>query len=366
MPYNQKYMELAISIAENAKGKCSPNPPVGAVIVANDIVIATGHTQRCGQDHAEVQAIKNMPKNTSTHTELYVTLEPCSHFGKTPPCTQAIIQAGIKNVYAATKDPNPKVNGKGFELLQKAGINVSYPHCEDIVRKQLEYYIKWIETKKPFIILKNATSIDGKIATNCGNSKWITSERAREKVHQLRSEVDAVITTINTVKTDNPTLNARTPSATKQPIRVILDTKLEIDPQSNICKTAKDYQTIVFYDSKLHEKTKITLLEQLSIKTIPVTAHKELLNIDEILTILGAQNITSILVEAGTTLNSYLLKNKYIDKIYYFIAPKILGGTKNAYDDLGIEKWDKQIKLNDIKHEIIDEDILLIGYPRYI
>ena len=278
-------MELAIELAEQGRGKTSPNPFVGAVVVKEGKVIGTGFTKPYGDDHAEVQALKNCIESPQG-ADLYVTLEPCSHYGKTPPCAEAIIKAGIKNVYAGIRDPNPKVDGNGFETLRQANVNVEYPFCENIISKQLEYYLHWVVTGKPFVILKNAVSLDGKIAANNGSSKWITNELSRNKVHQLRHEVDAVVTTINTVKQDNPILNVRLDEVYKHPIRVILDPHIEIDPNSNICKTASEYQTIIFYDNKMKLEAKHCELAKQS-SLLPVNCEASLLDFDEILTALG-------------------------------------------------------------------------------
>ena len=354
--YQEKYMLRAIELAEKARGKCSPNPAVGAVLVQNDNIIGEGYTQIYGEDHAEVNAIKQSRESTEG-ADLYVTLEPCSHYGKTPPCVEAIYKAGIKNVYAGIKDPNPKVNGRGFFLLKMAGINIEYPFFEEEISNQLEYYLTWIQSKKPFVILKNAVSLDSKIASVYSDSKWITNDLSRQRVHLLRSEVDAVLTTINTVQADNPMLNVRLSNDCKQPIRVILDPFLKIDINSNIYKTADIYKTLIFYNSKIeipniHEDAinkKFPVL-------IPVSANEEFLNINEVLIKLGEMKITSVLIEAGTKLNTFLLENNLVDKLFYFIAPKILGGNTNVFEGLK-----KQINLKNIKIEIIDKDILIIA-----
>ena len=295
--YNEKFMNRAIEIAENGRGKCSPNPFVGAVIVKNDTIIAEGFTQPCGFDHAEIQALKKCGEG-SAGADLYVSLEPCAHYGKTPPCAEAIIKAGIVNVYAGIQDPNPKVNGKGFSMLKQAGINVEFGFFENHIKKQLEYYLTWVQTRKPFVMMKNAVSLDGRIAAENGNSKWITNDKSRQIVHELRNEVDAVLTTINTVVKDNPTLNVRLKDVYKHPLRVILDPLLEINLHSIVCQTAKEYQTVIFYDKNCSPSEKIEKLHSLSVTTIPVSAHKDKLNFDEILLALGSLNISSLLIES--------------------------------------------------------------------
>ena len=346
-------MELAINIAEKARGLCNPNPNVGAVIVKKNKIIGQGYTLSYGSDHAEIQAIKNCNENPKD-ADLYVTLEPCSHYGKTPPCTESIIKAGIKNVYAGIQDPNPKVKGKGFTSLKEAGIKTNYPFFEKEISKQLEVYLHWIQYKKPFVIMKNAVSLDGKIAAENGDSKWITSETSRKKVHELRQEADAVLTTINTLLKDDPLLNVRLEDKKRDPIRIILDPKLEIPYNSQIYKTIKEQTTIIFFDKDLPIKH--------SLDAIPVSCKNNFLDFNEILSILADKNITSIMVEAGPTLNSYLLKNNYVNKLYYFIAPKIIGGTKNVYHDLDILRLENQLKIHEVDIKIFGSDILVSGY----
>ena len=357
-------MQKAIKIAENQRCVTAPNPFVGAVIVKDDRIISSGWTQSYGNDHAEVQAIKNSTEDTAG-ADLYVTLEPCCHIGKTPPCTDAVIKAGIKNVYIGITDPNPKVSGKGIKILKNAGINVEYPFFEKEVSNQLEFYLKWIKTGLPFVIMKNAVSLDGKIAAENGTSKWITGEGSRKMVHELRQQVDAVLTTINTVKKDDPILNVRLENKIKDPMRIILDPMLEIDPNSQICKTAEIIKTIIFYDKNCKiDNFKLSKIQNLCIELIPVICeekHNTHLNFQEILKILGEKKITSVMVEAGQQLNSYLFKNCQIDKLYYFIAPKFLGGNKNVLNNLDLNDINEQITLTDIIIKTIESDVLVVG-----
>ncbi|MCL1826449.1 MAG: bifunctional diaminohydroxyphosphoribosylaminopyrimidine deaminase/5-amino-6-(5-phosphoribosylamino)uracil reductase RibD [Candidatus Cloacimonetes bacterium] len=368
--YISDYMIMAIAEAEKMRGKTNPNPNVGAVIVKNNRVIGTGATQPYGKDHAEIQALKNCMQDP-LNADLYVTLEPCCHAGKTPPCTDAIIKANIKNVYVGIKDPNPLVNGKGFEALKKAGINVEYHFYENEISQQLETYLWWITTQRPFIILKNAASLDGKIAAENGDSKWITSKAARKKVHQLRNEVDAVMTTVNTVLKDDPLCNVRLDDIdeVKHPIRLILDPKLEIPLTSAILNSIDKYKTIVFYDKSIKTTGNFAKLNKFiasqkdsMIALTPVAAENGKLDLAEVFYILGQWKITSIMVEAGTTLNSYLIQNNFVNKICYFIAPKILGGNQNVFQNLNIPSLEKHIPLRNTSVEIYGDNVLIIGY----
>jgi len=350
-----------MQIAETQREVCSPNPFVGAVLVKDGVVLSTGYTLAYGGDHAEVQAIKKCEAST-TGVDLYVTLEPCCHFGKTPPCTDAIIKAGIVNVYAGIKDPNELVNGKGFATLKQAGINVEYPFCEEAIREQLEFYLHYITTKRPFVILKNAVSLDGKIAANNGTARWISNEGARNYVHRLRHNVDAILTTINTVQIDNPTLNVRLQAVKKQPVRVILDANLQIDLNSNICQTACKQKTIIFYSKAVGNSAKRDALQQLQIETVAVDIIQEdTLDILQILNILGSRRINSVMVEAGATLATFLLRNRLINKFYCFVCPKIIGGGRNLFTELGIQDISQHIPLECVKIEVIDDNVLFVG-----
>jgi len=359
--FDPQYMQLAIQVAETDREVCSPNPFVGAVLVKDDKIIGTGWTQAYGGDHAEVQAIKKC-ETTPEGADLYVTLEPCCHYGKTPPCTEAIIKAGIKNVYAGIPDPNPRVDGQGFSALRDAGIHVEYPFFEESIQEQLQYYLKWITTGKPFVIQKNAISLDGKIAADNGSSRWISGEQSRQRVHMLRHQVDAVLTTINTVKADNPTLNVRLDVVKKQPIRVIFDAHLQIPLESNIYQTADIYKTIIFYDETSKDTQKVSTLQSKQIETIAVSANNDgLLDFAQILGVLGSKKVTSVLVEAGTTLNSYLLRNGFIDQMYLFICPKILGGHRGVFNAIDITDMSEVINVSQCKYEQVGEDMLVIG-----
>jgi len=360
--FDPKFMKQAIKIAETDREVCSPNPFVGAVLIKDGKTLSTGYTQAYGGDHAEVQAI-NKSEFTPEGADLYVTLEPCCHFGKTPPCTDAIINAKIKNVYAGIPDPNPRVNTQGFQALQNAGIHVEYPFFEEEIKEQLQYYLKWITTQKPFVILKNAISLDGKIAADNGSSRWISGEQSRLRVHQLRHQVDAILTTINTVKADNPALNVRLEVVKKQPIRIILDPLLQMPLESNICQTTNTQKTIIFYDEAQDDTQKIATLQTKQIETIGISNIKEgILDFSQILTILGSKKVISIMVEAGTTLNSYLLQNGYIDQMFLFICPKILGGRRGVFDALSAKDISESISFKRCKYEQIGEDMLVVGY----
>lgn len=356
-----KYMQRAIELAEQARGKCSPNPFVGAVIVQDGKIIGEGFTQAYGSDHAEVQAIKNCSQSP-IGAEIYVTLEPCSHYGKTPPCALAIIESGIKKVFYGISDPNPLVAGKGNLMLINAGIEVEFGLCDDIINQQLEYYLTYITKKRPFVILKTATTLDGRIAAQDGSSRWISCETSRIRTHELRQEADAIITGIGTVIGDDPLLNVRLDNPYKQPVRVILDSNLSLPLSSQIAMTAHDQKTIIFSNSKILHAEKEKAIKALGIEIIKIASPSVNLKLETVLNELYKRKITMVMVESGSHINTSFLKAGLVDKIYAFIAPKLLGGDYTAWKNIGIESIDKALDLYNVKIEQIDQDILITAY----
>jgi len=363
MSFNQIYFEKAFKLAEKGRGLTSPNPFVGAVLVKNNKIIGKGFTQPWGMDHAEIQAIKDANYKCEG-ADLYVTLEPCSHFGKTPPCADAIIKNKIKAVYAGIKDPNPKVNGNGFEKLKKAGIELVTDIWKKKVEKQLEYYLTFINNKRPFIFSKIATSFDGKISTSTGKSKWITNEQSRNYVHKLRAEADVLITGINTVLLDNPMLDTRYHSSKMNPIRIILDSNLNLPLDSKIAKTAKDIPTIIF-TSQNQKNLNYFKLRDIGLDIKEVTLENGKLNLNQIVQEIYSMNKYLIMIEAGNKINSSFLEKKLIDKIYHFIAPKILGGNNSIFKNFVIDEVKNSVKISDIEHSSFENDILFNYYLRY-
>ena len=244
---NLKYLKQAIELAENARGKCSPNPFVGCVIVKDEKILGEGFTQPWGKDHAEVQALKQAGIKAKG-SDMYVTLEPCSHYGKTPPCAKAIIKAGVKRVFIGIKDPNPQVSGKGIAMLEEAGVEVKHNLMTSEIRHQLEYFLTYIQNDRPFVFIKSAVSLDGKIADDFGNSKWITNAKSRARVHQLRAEADAVITGVATVNKDDAMLNVRLAGyEDRNPLRIVLDHDLEINLETKLVKSSPEIKNNYLY-----------------------------------------------------------------------------------------------------------------------
>lgn len=360
LSYDEKYMRLAMQLAGNAIGRTSPNPLVGAVIVKDNRVVGCGWHRKADTPHAEVHAL-NQAGELAQGADVYVTLEPCAHYGKTPPCAKALVEAKVKNVYGGLLDVNPKVAGKGFKILEDAGIHVEYGFLQDELRKQNEVFFKWIEHKKPFIVLKAAMTLDGKIATATGQSKWITNETSRAYGYKLRDIYDGIMVGINTVIEDNPMLTARVDGG-KNPIRIVVDSSLRIDINANVVQD-KSAKTIVATTDKA-DKDKILKLQAQDVDVIVVDKDEnDKVDIEKLLDILGQKNICSILVEGGATLSGSFVARKLVDKVYFFIAPKIVGGkeAKTSVAGTGILNLQEALALKDIQIEKLEEDILIIG-----
>lgn len=359
-------MERAISLAKLALGQVSPNPAVGAVIVNDGDIVGQGYTQPPGGAHAEIMALKDAGDRASGGV-LYVTLEPCCHFGRTPPCTQAIIAAGIKEVHAAMIDPNPIVNGKGLQELEKAGIKTFQgEHAED-ASEVVESYVKYITTGKPFVTIKYAMSLDGKIATRTGDSKWISGDESRRYVHMLRFVSDAIMVGVNTVLQDDPQLTARCGyrggMSKKQPLRVILDVGARTPLSARIFNEPGNVLMVVGEKVSSAQKNDYA---QSGAEVLVLPSKKGLLDLEQLLTILGKKQITSLLVEGGATLLGSLCDANLVDKATVFIAPIIIGGEKarTAVGGTGTEKVVNSLSLERIKTRRSDNDMMFTGYIR--
>jgi diaminohydroxyphosphoribosylaminopyrimidine deaminase/5-amino-6-(5-phosphoribosylamino)uracil reductase len=372
------FMQRALELAEKGKGRTSPNPAVGAVIVKGNKIIAEGRHKKAGTAHAEVIALRKAGRRARGAT-LYINLEPCSHTDKkTPPCTQSIIRSGIKRVVAAMIDPNPRVSGRGMRELKNAGIDTEIGIMMDEARKLNEPFIKFITTGEPFVILKIAQSLDGKIATSKGDSRWITGVKAREYVHMIRNEVDAVLVGIGTVMKDNPLLDCRAKKG-RNPYRVIVDSGLRIPLNAKILKH-EDRKTIIATTLKADKKKIDCLINRgnrvLIIKdgsgrikpTIKKTVSRRIyngVNLSGLMKDLGNLGITSVLIEGGSSINASALSCGIVDKIMVFIAPKIIGGA-DSISSVGGESLAflmNAIIIKDLSAKKIGEDILIEAYP---
>lgn len=352
------FMREALRIARNSEGRTSPNPLVGAVIVRDGKIIAEGWHRAAGTPHAEIHAL-NMAGELAKNSTLYVTLEPCSHFGRTPPCARAIVAAGIKRVVAAMTDPNPKVAGRGFDILRAAGVEVDVGILEDDARKLNEVFLKYITEKLPFVTMKFACSLDGKIATASGESQWISGIESRKFTHHLRDINDAILVGVGTVLADNPTLTTRLVEG-KNPVRVILDSNARTPLNSNVV-TDKSARTIIAVTENAPQE-KISALENHGVEII-TAGSGEHVDLNILMSKLAAREITSVLVEGGGTVHFAMIKAGLVDKIFAFIAPKIIGGKNalTAVEGAGFENLSDALKLENFTAQKLGDDILIVG-----
>lgn len=364
MDNNTKYMSLALKLAKKAQGMTSPNPMVGAVIVKKDHIIGQGYHKKAGLPHAEIEAFNDAIKKNKTvnGATLYVTLEPCCHDNKrTPPCVHAIIEKKISKVYVAMLDPNPKVSGKGVRLLRKHGIKVEVGLLGEKAEKLNEAFTKFITTGKPFVILKLAATMDGKIAAYTGDSKWIGSPNQRKYAHQLRNNCDGILVGIETVIKDNPSLNVRLAKKTADPVPIVLDRKLRIPLNSNLLQI---HEQSIIATSGTSRPRKLKQLEQVGATILNIKEDKNgLLNFKELSRKLGKLEIMSVLIEGGSKVAASALKSGIVDKVVFFYAPKIVGSEGiSMIGELGISTIKKSISIKDIKVTKIKDEVMIEGY----
>ncbi len=361
------FMQLALDLAQRGIGFTSPNPVVGAVVVKNGEIVGKGYHRRAGGAHAEVNAIKNAGQLAKGAT-LFVTLEPCNHTGRTPPCTRSIVEAGIRRVVAAMPDPNPDVKGEGTAYLRDKGLDVSLGICEEDARKLNEAFIKYVKTKRPFVTVKCAMTLDGRIATQSGDSKWITGEEARSFVHEMRHVSDAIMVGVNTVKTDNPRLTTRLGDIQgADPARVILDTHLTIPEDATILQIESDSDTIVITgagDSDAAKIKKQGRLEQMGALVLQSPLQNGLLAWDPLIARLGEMGITSLMIEGGSRVIGSALRARIVDKIVFFYAPKILGSDDGypVTKGQGPNSIAQALRIQDMRVRKFGQDIMIEGY----
>jgi len=361
---DHKYMQQALSLARKAKGFTSPNPCVGAVVVKDEKIVGKGFHRAAGLAHAEVEAIDDAGSR-ALGASIYVTLEPCNHFGKTPPCTHKIIKAGIKRVIVGCKDPNPNVCGGGIKYLQDNGIEVVSGVLEDKAKTLIEAFIWYAQNnKKPFVTLKCASTLDGRIATSTGDSKWITNEKSRRFVHKIRHETDAVLVGSGTLHADDPSLTARIEGVkTKDPVRIILDTHLSIKETAKVITQDSNAGTIIA-TGPFVSREKIALLESKGIQILEIPLKEERLDLNELMIKLGQMSILSLLIEGGSVVAGSALKEGIVNKVQFFLAPKFLGGSDGipVFDGKGPELIKDAFELKRLYVTQFDNDILVQGY----
>jgi len=357
-------LQRALKFAGQAKGRTSPNPLVGAVIVKNGKIIGEGYHQKVGTPHAEVHALNAAGENAKGAT-LYTNLEPCCHWGRTPPCTQALINAGIAEVYIAEVDPNPKVAGKGVHQLEKAGICVHVGVCQQAAEKLNEVHTKYIQTGLPFVTLKIAMSLDGKISTVSGESQWITSKASRQRGHEIRDVVDAILVGRGTVEHDNPALTTRLQDGQGQDAtRIVLDSHGRTSTDARIFNAESSARVIIAVTPDAPAEN-VTALQKVGAEVVTVPASEGKVYFKGLMEILGRREITSVLIEGGGEINASAVAAGVVDKVMCFIAPKIIGGRK-APGPIGGEGFAKLIDVPHLQRiritPMLDADFLIEGY----
>ena len=357
----EKYMRLAIELAKKGCGRVNPNPMVGAVIVKDGRIIGQGYHTGYGKLHAEREALASCSE-TPEGADMYVTLEPCCHYGKQPPCTDAVIDAGIKRVIIGSADPNPLVAGKGVEILRSHGVSVEENFLGEECDAVNKVFFHYIRTGLPYVVMKYAMTMDGKIATYTGASRWITGEKARRRVHEDRNRYSAIMVGIGTVVRDDPMLTCRIPEG-RDPIRVICDTNLGIPLGSQIVKTAKEHRTIIATaeDGDGPGSGKLKALKNAGCETMTVKEKEGHIDLTELMEKLGGMNIDSVLLEGGGTLNWSALKAGMVNRVQTYIAPKIFGGRKapTPVGGIGAALPDEGIMLSGPEITVIGDDILM-------
>lgn len=367
MQKKEEYMRRALELARKGEGHTSPNPMVGCVVVKDGRIISEGYHEKYGEFHAERNALTRCTEDTAG-ADLYVTLEPCCHQGKTPPCTDIIIEKKIARVFVGSMDSNPLVAGKGVQILRDHGIYVETGILDAECRKLNEVFYHYIATKTPFVVMKYAMTLDGKIACATGDSKWVTGEITRTQVHRMRGRYRGIMVGIGTVLADDPMLNCRVEGGV-DPVRIICDSNLHIPTESQIVKTASDIETIVACSQEALEserkQEKIRRLKEAGIQIIGTEgAHG--VNLVELMKKLGGQNIDSILLEGGGTLNASALEDGIVNKVYAYIAGKLIGGmdARSPVEGMGIDRMADAITLQNVEIEKLGDDFCIVGYVK--
>ncbi len=357
------YMQLALALAEKGCGRTSPNPMVGALVVNHDRIVGRGYHQRAGGPHAEVNAIDDAGAHARAAT-LYVTLEPCNHFGRTGPCTHKILEAGIRRVVIAMADPNPGVQGGGSHYLQDRGVEVVCGILETQAQVLNECFVTWITAGKPFVIVKCAATLDGRIATRTGDSRWVTGPAARQHVHQMRHRVDGIMVGVQTARKDNPSLTTRLDGQTgTDPTRIVLDTHLSLDPAAKMLQQASAAPTWVVGGPEAPPDRR-RRLERVGARIIAAPLQAGRIDLLALLPQLGAMGITSLLIEGGATVIGAAFAAGIVDKVCFFYAPKVLGGDDGIpiCRGPGPDRMQQGTPIHDLSVSRFGPDVMLQGY----
>lgn len=359
---DEQFMRRALALAQKGQGRTRPNPMVGAVIVQNGRIVGEGHHERAGGPHAEVVALEAAAGATSG-ADLYVTLEPCCHHGRTPPCTDRIIGAGIRRVVTSALDPNPLVSGGGVERLRAAGVLVELGLLSEEATTLNEAFIKFVKGRIPFVILKAAVSLDGKIATRTGDSMWISGERSRQRVHQLRDQVDALIAGIGTIRRDDPRLTTRLPEGGRDPIRVIVDGLGPLPLDAKVFHSPSPSPTWVAVAADA-PRERIETLKRCGLMVLEAGGSRGRVCLAHLLKGLGEREITSVMIEGGEGIFTSAIEEGIIDKFFLFVAPVLVGGktAPSLFGGAGIEQLAQAVRLRRVRIEQLDGDLLIEGY----
>lgn len=363
---HEQYMRRALELAKLGEGHVSPNPMVGCVVVKDGRIIAEGYHERVGEFHAERNALMKCTEDPAG-ADLYVTLEPCCHYGRTPPCTEIIIEKKIGRVFVAALDVNPLVAGKGVRTLRDAGIEVETGLLEEEALRLNEVFYHFFETHRPFVAMKYAMTLDGKIACHTGDSQWITGEASRRYVHGLRKKYSSILVGIGTALADDPMLNCRTEDGA-DPVRVVADSALRLPEGSQLVKTARDIPVIVMTSERILEddegKAKAEALRARQVEVIPCGTDR--VDFGKALDLLAERDIDSVLVEGGGTVNGSFLEAGLVDRVYAFLGPKLVGGaeSKSPVEGTGVSRMADAVELTDIEVERFDDDIMITGLVR--
>ncbi len=360
---HEEYMRRALELARHGEGHVSPNPMVGCVVVKDGRIISEGYHERVGEYHAERNALLRC-KEDPAGADLYVTLEPCCHYGRTPPCTEIILKKGIRRVFVAALDVNPLVAGKGVQILRDAGVEVVTGILEEEAIRLNEVFYHFFETHRPYVAMKYAMTLDGKIACHTGDSQWITGPASRAYVHGLRKKYSSILVGIGTVLADDPMLNCRTEEGVN-PIRVIVDSSLRTPNDGALAKSAKEISTWVFTTEETLEReegrAQAEVLRDTGMEVIPCGKGK--VDMAKLLEILAERKVDSVLVEGGGTVNASLLEAGLVDRVYAFLGPKLVGGadSKSPVEGKGVAKMADAAELEEIEVERFDDDIMITG-----
>jgi diaminohydroxyphosphoribosylaminopyrimidine deaminase/5-amino-6-(5-phosphoribosylamino)uracil reductase len=366
MTVHEKFMKQAIGLARRGAGRVSPNPLVGAVIVRGGRVVGAGYHRYYGGPHAEVHALQQAGA-AARGADMYVTLEPCSHTGKTPPCADALVKAGLGRVFIGIRDPNPLVSGRGIKKLRAAGIEVETGVLENDCRRLNESFLKFITTGMPFVVLKAAATLDGRIATRTGDSKWITCDESRRFSHRLRLEADAVIAGSGTVLADDPQLTVRLgKKAVKQPLRVVVDGRLRISLSAKLLHKDLAPGTMIVTSPEKAASVKARRISAAGAQVLAGAVAGGCIDLKRLFHRLAKMGISRILIEGGSEISASALAAGLVDKVHFFYAPKIIGGraATGMIGGGGCAKIAQAVHIEDISIRRICDDVLMTGYVR--